>query len=188
MPFGEAKVYFDGSHYIAIPKTTRPGIKRLKPVEEEITIIQLEEESTPTVLDDVPSLIEENSCSQLLENNNDNIEKSENNAKNNEKNSKIIKKMTKKEFFNELYMKYINLSKKSRKEKIITEMMSYFDKEQHCIDFVTMNIERKLRNLICRRVRMSRKANLANFNYFCTFTYDNKLHTEEGFKKELKTF
>ena len=187
MPFGEAKVYFDGSHYIAIPKTTRPGIKRLKPVEEEITIIQPEEESTPTVLDDVPSLIEENSCSQLSEKNDENIEKSENNAKNNEKNSKIIKKMTKKEFFNELYMKYINLSKKSRKEKIITEMMPYFDKEQHCIDFVTMNIERKQRNLICRRVRMCRKANLANFNYFCTFTYDSQKHTEEQFKKKLRT-
>ena len=34
---------------------------------------------------------------------------------------------------------------------------------------------------------MVRKANLANFNYFCTFTYDDNKHTEESFKKGLKT-
>jgi len=28
MSFGETKVYFDGSHYIAIPHTTRPSKKR----------------------------------------------------------------------------------------------------------------------------------------------------------------
>ena len=33
---------------------------------------------------------------------------------------------------------------------------------------------------------MVRKANLVNFNYFCTFTYDDKLHTEETFKKKLQ--
>ena len=34
---------------------------------------------------------------------------------------------------------------------------------------------------------MTRKANLADFNYFCTFTYDSNLHDEESFKKKLKT-
>ena len=33
---------------------------------------------------------------------------------------------------------------------------------------------------------MCRKANLANFNYFCTFTYDSQMHTEESFKKKLR--
>ena len=33
---------------------------------------------------------------------------------------------------------------------------------------------------------MVRKANLVNFNYFCTFTYDNNLHTEQTFKRKLK--
>ncbi len=33
---------------------------------------------------------------------------------------------------------------------------------------------------------MCRKANLQSFNYFCTFTYDDKKHTEESFKKKLK--
>lgn len=33
---------------------------------------------------------------------------------------------------------------------------------------------------------MVRKAYLAKFNYFCTFTYSNELHTELTFKKTLK--
>lgn len=48
------------------------------------------------------------------------------------------------------------------------------------------NIERKKRNLICRRIRLSRKINLQEFNYFVTFTYNNALHTEDSFKKGLK--
>ena len=38
MAFGETKVYFDGSHYIAIPHTERPKRYRPKPVEEKITV------------------------------------------------------------------------------------------------------------------------------------------------------
>ena len=41
MPFGETKVYFDGSHYIAIPHTTRPSKKRPYKMEETITVIQV---------------------------------------------------------------------------------------------------------------------------------------------------
>ena len=66
-------------------------------------------------------------------------------------------------------------------------MLPYFKTEQRCKDFVDANFERVKRNLICKKVRMIRKANLAKFNYFCTFTYDNKLHTEDTFKKQLKT-
>ena len=40
MSYGETKVYFDGSHFIAIPHTVRPTKRRCKPIEEEITIIQ----------------------------------------------------------------------------------------------------------------------------------------------------
>jgi len=52
---------------------------------------------------------------------------------------------------------------------------------------VDRNLERKQRNLICRRVRLSRKINLQDFNYFVTFTYNDALHTEDSFKKGLKT-
>ena len=48
------------------------------------------------------------------------------------------------------------------------------------------NTWRKTRNLIARRVRMTRKINLQTFNYFVTFTYNSELHTEESFRKKLK--
>ena len=38
MPYGETKVYFDGSHYIAIPHTEKPYKRRPKKIEEEITV------------------------------------------------------------------------------------------------------------------------------------------------------
>lgn len=42
MAYGETKVYFDGSHYIAIPHTEKPYRKRRKFIEEEITVTETE--------------------------------------------------------------------------------------------------------------------------------------------------
>lgn len=176
MPFQNAKVYFDGSHYIAIPHTTRKVKKRPKPIEDKITVIQEEDISAET---EVSSVLEENE-EVLVEEKQDVVE--------NKIETSIQKTyvMTKKELFNELYDKYIDLTKKERKKKIYEEMLPYFEKAEYCEIFVNANFERKLRNLICRRVRLSRKLNLINFNYFCTFTYDNTLHNEYTFRKKLK--
>ena len=78
---------------------------------------------------------------------------------------KKTRKTTKKQLFEELYKKYIDLPKKKRKDAIICEMKPYFKTEELCKDFVLSNLDRKKRNLICRRVRMVRKANLINFDY-----------------------
>lgn len=55
MPYGEAKVYFDGSHYIAIPHTTRPTKRRLKQPEEKIVVVDKVEEENGVEHDSVPS-------------------------------------------------------------------------------------------------------------------------------------
>ena len=41
-------------------------------------------------------------------------------------------------------------------------------------------------NFIARRIRMTKKASLTNFNYFVTFTYDSALHTEETFRNDFE--
>lgn len=180
MPYGEAKVYFDGSHYIAIPHTENPTKPRKKPIEEEITIFKESEENegseanTPEPSNSFENEITE-SAEQVIEN-----------VENEPSEPQIQRIITKKELFEELYQKYIDLKQKDRKKKIIEEMLPHFDKQEHCESYVQIHMDRKQRNLICRRIRMCRKANLANFNYFCTFTYDDKLHTEESFKKKLK--
>ena len=65
-------------------------------------------------------------------------------------------------------------------------MRQYFDTDEKTNNFVNINLERKQRNLISRRIRMTRKANLQEFNYFVTFTYDGAKHNEDSFKKKLK--
>ena len=39
MPYGEAKIYHDGSHFIAIPYVPNPRRRRPKPPEEQITVV-----------------------------------------------------------------------------------------------------------------------------------------------------
>ena len=179
MPFGEAKVYFDGSHYIAIPHTERPSKKRPIKIEERITVIQ----------DGVQDSTENVESSISLENtsNTDDKEDVETITEMSVDEPKTVRQMTKKELFNELYSKYIDNKKTERKKLIIRDMLPYFANIKFCEDFVNTNFERKQRNLICRRIRMVRKANLVDFNYFCTFTYDDKLHSEQTFKKKLQT-
>ena len=186
MPYGETKVYFDGSHYIAIPHTTRPNLRRTKTPEETITVVE-SEEGVGILSVDAPSFSQNNdieNCDKITAKIDKNNEKTVKNAK---KSGKIIKKVSKKEIFEQLYKKYIDLKKNERKKKILEEMRVYFEDIDSCFRFVMNNFERKQKNLICRRIRMTRKANLANFNYFCTFTYDSNKHTEESFKKKLRT-
>lgn len=178
MAYKDAKVYFDGSHYIAIPHTTKNFVPR-KPKSPEEQII-INEESTPARNTDVPSLpitdletIEKETLFQ----DRSNLEKKPQNKR----------KITLKEFFEELYSKALELPRKQRKNTVIQGMKKYFKTEKDCIRYVELNFDRKLRNLICRRVRMTRKAFLATFNYFCTFTYSDILHSEKSFKKKLRT-
>ena len=78
------------------------------------------------------------------------------------------------------------MNKARRFSTIFDKLRPNFDTDEQTTAFVQNNMERKRRNLISRRVRMTRKANLQEFNYFVTFTYDDAKHTEESFKKKLK--
>ena len=186
MPYGECKIYFDGSHYIGIPHTTRPSRRRLKPPEEEIVVTEKEieptteteenvgaEESAPSN-DDAPIVLAEK------------IESSESESEPQTEPQPKVRTMTRKELFEELYQKYLNKPRRIKLELIAKEMLPYFKTEELSRFYVNENIERKLRNLLARRIRLTRKANLQEFNYFVTFTYDGKLHTEDSFRKGLK--
>ena len=180
MSFGETKVYFDGSHYIAIPHTTRPSRRRPLRQEDTITVVQEETQDSGCIAEPCISL--ENDETIFYEQVIEDVEEVAETTQEKPKKEHIL---TKKELFNELYTKYIDSTRKQRKKLIIKDMLPYFETPEHCENYVQMQMERKQRNLICRRVRMVRKANLVDFNYFCTFTYDSKLHTEQTFKKKL---
>jgi hypothetical protein len=196
--YPESKVYFDGSHYVAIPHTERPKYKRRKPREEVITVKANDITALPpsaySVADNnnlnneiiskynLKELSEEEVQSCPFE-----IRETTTTPKNIPQPNGNLRKITKKQLFEELHQKHIDAKKAKRKQLIIEEMLPYFKTKDGATRFVESNFERKERNLICRRTRMTRKANLQNFNYFVTFTYDNKLHTEESFKKDLRT-
>ncbi len=131
MAYGETKVYNDGSHYIAIPNTTRPKVKKSKKIKS--------------------------------------------------KNEIELKELADKVFAEN--------KGKRRKEKIEilkNEVNEIIKDEKATKEFVKTYMDKKIRNLIERRKRLARKINLGQWNYFCTFTYDDKKHSEESFMKKLK--
>ena len=186
MPYGECKIYFDGSHYIGIPHTTRPSRRREKPPEEKIVVTDKEVESSTEIKenfkeeesapsnDDAPVALAED------------IEPSESESEPQPEQQPKVRTMTRKELFEELYKSTAGKTRSDRKKFIIHKMKQYFRDEKSTIMYVNEQFERKLRNLICRRVRLTRKVNLQEFNFFCTFTYDGEKHTEESFKKKLQ--
>ena len=186
MPYGECKIYFDGSHYIGIPHTTRPSRRRPKPPEEEILVTDNETEQTAetevniTIEESAPS----NDDAPIVRAENE--EPSESECEQQTEPQPKVRTMTRKELFEELYEKYLNKPRRIKAEMISKEMSPYFKSEELSRNYVNENIERKIRNLIARRIRLTRKANLQEFNYFVTFTYDGKLHTEDSFRKGLK--
>ena len=168
MYYPKCKIYNDGGHFIAIPPTTRPFLrKRPKPLEKLIAVVDRN--------DDSEAISDKENCKAK-------DEKSVNKPINNIKDVRLL---TKKELFNELYEESSKMKKRKRKAFITSKMTPYFNSEKETRQFVEDNFARQLRNLICRKTRLYRKARLQTWNYFCTFTYDSAKHTEESFRKKL---
>lgn len=181
MPYGETKVYFDGSHYIAIPYVPNPQKRRVKPPEEQITVVEgnTDMEKDGGLVDQSEPLVDVTEGDECVSKEIDNNPKDDTTPK-------TERKLTYKELFEELYEGTKDKKRAERKKIIIEKMLPYFRNKQAATNFVNEQFERKLRNLICRRVRLMRKVNLQEFNYFCTFTYDSAKHTEESFMRKLK--
>jgi len=190
--YPEAKVYFDGSHYIAIPHTTNPA-RRRKHKQEVITVSEQDgklqlEKPPPILIPDDDSEFEppepeqvtlEEVVNEAAENENKPVQEPE-------KTSKIKRTTTRKQIFEELYTKYIGYSRKARIKAIYDDMLPLFKSADACKSYVESNADRKRKNLIRRRMRFVRKALNQEFNFFVTLTYDDKKHTEDSFKKAVK--
>ena len=88
----------------------------------------------------------------------------------------------------ETELKGIRSKKKqeSKASELVEALKTNFESEEKAAEFVTAEMERINRNYIVRLTRLKRKVNLGNWNYFCTFTYDDKKHTEDSFKEKLR--
>ncbi len=190
MPYGQCKIYSDGSHYIAIPHTERP-VRRRRPRKEEIITVT----KKPTLRDNdsVSVKTETDVCTAapagmraVADTNASAADKAEPSGVYSSPLPETETRMTKKELFDKLYDEYIELPRSKRKESVLAEMLPYFKSESNARLYVDGQFERKQRNLISRRMRLARKVNMQEFDYFVTFTYSDKLHTEESFRKKLR--
>ena len=103
------------------------------------------------------------------------------------KKKKIVKKIEddKKQEFEKVYKENLSKTKKEKKEILENELSKHFENKKQAKEYVERNLERKKRNSIVRRTRLARKVNLQEWNYFCTFTYDDSKLNEEDFRKKL---
>lgn len=78
-----------------------------------------------------------------------------------------------------------NETKKEKTERITNEINTKVNDIEKSKEIVNKVIEKEKRNKIVRLTRLYRKANLQQWNYFCTFTYDSTKLTEEEFRKKF---
>lgn len=177
MPYEKVKVYSDGNHYIGIPHSTRPARKSIPKIEgKELDVLEHSTLEGAEVVEGAELPFEETPKDTTNDPANDNAEPESVDESCVEDESEAVKhelKLTRKELFERLYDETKSLSKTQRKRAIIAEMRPRFKSYEDTHDYVVRNLERKVRNLVCRRTRMVRKANLHldEFNYFVTVTY-----------------
>lgn len=164
MIYPENKIYFDGSHYIAIPHTEGKK-RRQKDPEEKVEVIERSKNPPNSINPDsaelqkiVPTFFED---------------------------EKTPQKATRSEIFSDVYAEALDLPKQHRKEYVKDNMRPYFKTEQDLDEFINEKVAMKRRNILQRKTRFIRKAYMNDFNYFATFTYDNKKLDEMSFKKQL---
>lgn len=184
MPYPKAKIYKQGGHFIAIPHTEQPHKERRKAVETEIFVEDPPDETQKTTVEIAPLSAEESKASKAETN--PQIELFETKPQAEMPKAKRGRITSKRKLFDELYKTYYSERKRTRRKLILQAMLPYFKTADDAAMFVDKRLRQKQENFIARRIRMTRKASLTNFNYFVTFTYDNALHTEESFKKKLK--
>ena len=175
MPYGQCKIYSDGSHYIAIPHTERP-VRRRRPRKEEIITVT----KKPTLRDNdsVSVKTETDVCTAahagmraVADTNASVADKAETSGVYSSPLPETETRMTKKDLFDKLYDRYIELPRSKRKEAVLADMLPYFKNESSARLYVDGQFERKQRNLISRRMRLARKVNMQDFDYFVTVKY-----------------
>ena len=97
------------------------------------------------------------------------------------------KEVEQKEQFEAAYKESQKLPRKERKAYMRKAMEEAIPDKEQRKEYVERNNERKNTNKIRRKVRLSKKVNLQReWNFFCTFTFSDALHTEESFRKSLR--
>lgn len=178
MNYKKAKIYYDGSHYVAIKPNLKspygrrkPGRKktaRIKPTEiGGETAIQQTAQQTATQQTTVPQSGKQQTGAQQAT-------------------QKQSATPTISQRFERAYKESLSRPKKERKAYVKAALKDGFESEERLNAYVLRNTERMKTNAMRRRIRLMRKMQWQDWDYFCTFTYADNLHTEETFKKRLQ--
>ena len=182
MDYPEAKVYFDGSHYIAIPHTEK---KKKNYTNERMEEWKKNASEVKSSFELMAEEIESFDCNIFAEQQKMDVEGVS-------CDDTPLFSYNKDDLFEQVYKDSLNMKKAERRDYLLDKLGDKFERKDLAEKYVDVKLEKKNRNNIVRRTRMARKAYLNKMNYFCTFTYDDTLHTEESFRKKLsirlKTF
>ena len=77
------------------------------------------------------------------------------------------------------------MPKSKLRGKLCSALRPYFKNEVETEYFINYSLACLRKNANSRKNRAWEKGRLAEFNYFCTFTYDGQKVTEEEFKNKL---
>ena len=182
------KIYNDGGHFIATPvlrKTTRKP-QDLPPKRYKTDEYTDEQKATVfrRIMRDKKKQVDENG-NKRDKNAVDKIDLSRDNGAHCSRTALDI-------LFDSLYFTVYKQGLKDNKlDKPMTDfiragILKLYPDMDKLDEYITDKIKRKLNNLLHRKKRFRRKANLNRWNYFVTFTYDDTKHTAESFKKKLR--
>lgn len=174
MSYAATKVYYDGSHYISIPQQLSLKKKGMK------ERVSKKNNNDSVVESDLKTEIFKSGKDYTVFDYVKEIEEKEKRVNKKKKYFPVA------DYFEKCYKESLKLHKKDRFKYVLGLMENKFNDKEYAKNYVSGQLKRKNRNLICRRMRLSRKAFLNQFNYFSTFTYDSKKIDEESFKKKLK--
>ena len=132
MFYPESKVYNDGSHFIAIPHSTNPAIRRERPPEELVEVVDADkEDSSEAQMDESSDAAGENDVSSADE------------KPQKEKDKKPKRVATRSEIFNGLYAESAEMPRAKRKAFLINGMRKYFKTRGQTELFVEKKLEQK---------------------------------------------
>lgn len=190
------RLYNDGAHNIWIVKTTNPRArKRTKYREREIeiapaTLSELKEAGEKkNVLSDNPNF-DDDYVAEILANSTP-IELTEeipDESAFTQNNGKQTVKMTPRALFDLLYETYAKMKWKKKRNALIAAFLPYHKNYHRAAEFVDKNMTRRRHNKNSRYLRAFRKCAMNRFNYFVTFTYDDKKMNVDEFKQRLRDY
>ena len=190
------RLYNDGAHNIWIVKTTNPRArKRTKYREREIeiapaTLSELKEAGEKkNVLSDNPNF-DDDYIAEILANSTP-IELTEEIPDETafvQNNGQQTVKMTPRALFDLLYETYAKMKWKKKRNALIAAFLPYHKNYHRAAEFVDKNMIRRRHNKNSRYLRAFRKCAMNRFNYFVTFTYDDKKMNVNEFKQRLRDY